>query len=104
MFYSLEAEHVDSLDTLFLLYSHEHNKAVVESTMWIRKAYDGRHISGMSLHRGLERLFHEALKVKPGLTCSPQRVKDDKAVGYLLLRAVKGEWIQPKSKKNVTVN
>lgn len=39
--------------------------------MWLRKAGEARHMSGLSLHRGPQRPLHETMKVKPGLCGSP---------------------------------
>lgn len=44
-------------------------------------------MAGQSLHRGLERPLHEAVKVKLGLCWGPQDVGDARAMGRLPRRA-----------------
>lgn len=50
--------------------------------LWLGKGKKARHVSGVSLHGGLERPLCNAMKVKPGLPWRPQNVGDDRAVGY----------------------
>jgi hypothetical protein len=45
-------------------------------------------MSGVSLHKGSERLLCEAVKVKSGLPWRPQEAKDARALGYQQRKAV----------------
>ena len=51
---------------------------------------------------GSQTLKQEAVTLK--LPWGPQDVQDARAVGYLLRKAAKMEWIQPRRKKIVAVN
>lgn len=72
--------------------------------LWLGKAKEARHVSGVSLHGDLERSLCEAMKVKPGLPWRPQNVGDTRAVGYLQRRAANREWNQPMRKRHIAVN
>lgn len=56
----------------------------------------------MFLHGGLERSFHKAVKVMPGLSCRSQHVGNARAVGYLSRKAANRKWNQPN--RSVAVN
>lgn len=50
----------------------------------------------VSLHGGLERPLHEAVKLKPGLPQKSQDVGDARAMGYRPRRAANRVWNQAK--------
>ena len=53
-------------------------------------------MSPVSLDEGLEKILHEALKLRPGLPWKPQNIEDARAMGYLQKKAVNGDWNKPK--------
>lgn len=59
----------------------------MKSSSKLRKAAEGRHVSGVSLHGGLERPLCEAMKFKPGLHWKTQDISCARVVGYLSKRA-----------------
>lgn len=69
-----------------------------------KESCDARYVSVEFLNRGLERILHETMKVKPGLLCKPQDAGYVRALEYLPREAAKMECSQSKTKKYVAVN
>ena len=65
---------------------------------------DVRHMPGLSLHRVIERPWHEAMKVEPGFSRRPQDIGNARVVRYQPKGAANREWNQPKGEKCVTMN
>ena len=58
----------------------------------------------LSLHGGLERKLHEAVKVKPRLLWCLQDVGDVRVMEYLLRKATNKEWNQPKKENCIAAS
>ena len=69
-----------------------------------KESHVDRHVSGVSLHGGLERPSCEAVKLEPALPWRPQDVRDGRAAEWLPRETTNKTWSQPERRKCVAVN
>ena len=103
MFQPQQAAELASFSHMVLALESRIEEVVIES-LWLRKASEARHMSGVACHGGPERPLCEAVKMKPGLPWRPQDIGDARVMWYLPRRAANRVWNQPKRETHVAVN